>query len=84
MLADRASSSPRVGARRAALRISPRSAAHDDVVQFKGGVFANAVEVLAHAVQDGTNLVITTGAGDTLTLANVLNANLAADHFAFA
>jgi Ca2+-binding RTX toxin-like protein len=60
------------------------SAAHHDVVQFKGGVFANLADVLAHAVQDGTNLVITTNTGDTLTLANVLKANLAADHFAFA
>ncbi|MFL5128344.1 MAG: cadherin-like domain-containing protein [Microvirga sp.] len=60
------------------------SAAHHDVVQFKGGVFANLADVLAHAVQDGTNLVITTNTGDTLTLANVLKANLTADHFAFA
>ena len=60
------------------------SAAHHDVVQFKGGVFANLADVLAHAVQDGTNLVITTSTGDTLTLANVLKANLTADHFAFA
>ena len=51
------------------------SAAHHDVVQFKGGVFANLADVLAHAVQDGTNLVITTSTGDTLTLANVLKAN---------
>ena len=60
------------------------SAAHHDVVQFKGGVFANLADVLAHAVQDGTNLVITTNTGDTLTLANVLKVNLTADHFAFA
>ena len=47
-------------------------------------MFANLADVLAHAVQDGTNLVITTSTGDTLTLANVLKANLTADHFAFA
>jgi serralysin len=54
-----------------------------DVIQFKGGVFANFDAVMAHAVQDGTNVVITSSAGDTLTLANLVKANLTADDFVF-
>jgi hypothetical protein len=39
---------------------------------------------MAHAVQDGSNTVITSNGGDTLTLANVLKSNLVVDDFAFA
>jgi hypothetical protein len=38
---------------------------------------------MAHAVQDATNVVITSNAGDTLTLANVLKATLTTDDFVF-
>jgi hypothetical protein len=54
-----------------------------DIVQFKGGVFADFADVKAHAVQDGTNVVVTATTGDTLTLANVALANLVADDFRF-
>ena len=59
------------------------SPAQHDVIQFKGGVFADFADVLAHAVQDGANTVITTNGGDTLTLANVLKTSLVSDDFAF-
>jgi serralysin len=54
-----------------------------DVIQFKGGIFRDFADVMAHAVQDGTNVVVTSAAGDTLTLANVTQASLAADDFVF-
>jgi VCBS repeat-containing protein len=60
------------------------SPAHHDVIQFNGGIFANFADVMAHAVQDATNVVITSNAGDTLTLANVLKASLTTDDFVFA
>jgi len=58
--------------------------AHHDFILFKGGVFADAADVLAHAVQQATNVVITASTGDSLTLANVQLANLVADDFRFA
>jgi Ca2+-binding RTX toxin-like protein len=58
--------------------------AHHDFILFKGGVFADAADVLAHAVQQATNVIITASTGDSLTLANVQLANLVADDFRFA
>src|SRR5215204_3392558 len=58
--------------------------AHHDFILFKGGVFVDSADVLAHAVQQATNVVITASTGDSLTLANVQLANLAADDFRFA
>ena len=45
--------------------------AHHDFILFKGGVFVDSADVLAHAVQQATNVVITASTGDSLTLANV-------------
>jgi Ca2+-binding RTX toxin-like protein len=58
--------------------------AHHDFILFKGGVFVDSADVLAHAVQQATNVVITASTGDSLTLANVQLANLVADDFRFA
>src|SRR5215207_494544 len=55
-----------------------------DVIQFNGGVFTDFANLLAHAVQNGTNTVITSDGGDTLTLANVVRASLVSDDFVFA
>jgi serralysin len=55
-----------------------------DIIQFNGGVFTDFAGVLAHAVENGGNTTITSDAGDTLTLANVLRASLVADDFRFA
>jgi Ca2+-binding RTX toxin-like protein len=56
------------------------TAAHHDIIQFKGGVFSDFPDVLAHAVQQATNVVITASTGDSLTLANVQIANLVVMH----
>ena len=54
------------------------------MIQFNGGVFTDFANLLAHAVQDGTNILIISDGGDTLTLANVLRASLVSDDFVFA
>jgi Ca2+-binding RTX toxin-like protein len=61
----------------------PGTVAHHDVIQFNGGVFADFADLLGHAVQSGTSTVITDAAGHTLTLANVVKANLISDDFVF-
>ena len=47
-------------------------------------MFADFADVMAHAAQNATNVVITSNVGHTLTLANALQASLVADDFAFA
>ena len=42
--------------------------AHHDFILSKGGVFADAADVLAHAVQQATNVVITASTGDNRRL----------------
>ena len=58
--------------------------AHHDFILFKGGIFADVADVLAHAAQQATNVVITASTGDSLTLANIQLANVIADDFRFA
>jgi Ca2+-binding RTX toxin-like protein len=58
--------------------------AHHDIIQFKGGVFADFADVVAHAQQQATNVIITANSGETLTLANVTLASLVVDDFRFA
>ena len=53
-----------------------------DVIQFEGGLFADLVDLKAHAVDTAAGLVITTGA-DTLTLTGVTKAQLDAGDFLF-
>ncbi|MFL5215189.1 MAG: calcium-binding protein [Microvirga sp.] len=55
-----------------------------DAIQFNGGVFTSFDDLMAHAVQSATNVIITDASGDTLTLANVLKTSLVADDFRFA
>ncbi len=54
------------------------------MIQFNGGVFTSFGDVMAHAVQAATNVVITDASGHTLLLANVTLASLVADDFRFA
>ena len=53
------------------------------MIQFNGGVFTNFADLMSHAVQSATNTVITDAGGHTLTLANVVKANLISDDFVF-
>ena len=55
-----------------------------DAIQFNGGVFTSFDDLMAHAVQSATNVIITDASGDTLMLANVLKTSLVADDFRFA
>ncbi|MFL4988517.1 MAG: hypothetical protein ACJ8C0_09215, partial [Microvirga sp.] len=61
----------------------PGTVAHHDVIQFTGGVFADFADLMSHAVESATNTVITDASGHTLTLANVVKANLISDDFVF-
>ena len=56
---------------------------HHDVIQFTGGVFADFADLMAHSAQSATNTVITDAGGHTLTLANVVKANLISDDLVF-
>jgi len=61
----------------------PGTVAHHDVIQFTGGIFTNFADLMSHAAQSATNTVITDTGGHTLTLANVVKANLISDDFVF-
>ncbi len=64
----------------------PQSAAntnHDTIV-FAPGTFADAQDVLSHAVASGSNTLITDHAGDTLVLSRVSPAQLTARDFSVA
>jgi Ca2+-binding RTX toxin-like protein len=50
-------------------------------VQFGQNIFHNFSDVLAHTVQDGTDVVIDLGAGNSLTLKNIQKSALSADDF---
>jgi serralysin len=54
-----------------------------DVIRMDQSVFANLAAVLAAATQVGDDVVITKDAGNTITLENVLKANLSSDDFSF-
>ncbi len=60
-------------------------AASEDVIELVGfgAAFDTFAEVIAAATDDGTNTTIDFGNGDTLTLLNVLVADLHADDFIF-
>jgi hypothetical protein len=55
--------------------------ANTDVIQFSHTVFADAATALSHAAQVGSDVLITFDANDTVTLKNVLLANLHASDF---
>lgn len=52
-----------------------------DTVRFASGLFANFADILARAVQSGSDVVITLDASNTLTLSDVQLANLTANDF---
>ncbi|WP_293456771.1 hypothetical protein, partial [Phenylobacterium sp.] len=56
----------------------------DDVIRFDGVGFTDFADVIAHAVQAGSNIVITDDAGDTLQLNNLQLASLHSGDFLFA
>ena len=53
------------------------------MIQFTGGAFTDFADLMSHAVQSATNTVITDAGGHTLTLANVVKADLISDDFVF-
>ncbi|MCZ0733021.1 calcium-binding protein [Phreatobacter sp. AB_2022a] len=59
-------------------------AASPDIIQFKSSIFADFAAVMAAATQNGSDVLISTGGGDTLLLKNVGLSNLHADDFIFA
>lgn len=56
-------------------------AAGTDTIRFAAGLFAGFSDILARAVQNGSDVVITLDASNTLTLSNVQLANLTAIDF---
>ena len=54
-----------------------------DTIQFSTAVFANYADMMAHAQQVATNVVITDASGNTLLLASVNLSSLVADDFSF-
>ncbi|RJF88039.1 calcium-binding protein [Oleomonas cavernae] len=56
----------------------------DDVIRFQDGLFAGFADIMAHAVQSDTAVVITWSAGNKLTLADTLLGDLQSDDFLFA
>ncbi|HEX8663226.1 MAG TPA: calcium-binding protein [Beijerinckiaceae bacterium] len=54
-----------------------------DTIQFSTAVFANYADMMAHAAQVATNVVITDRSGNTLLLASVNLSSLVADDFSF-
>jgi Ca2+-binding RTX toxin-like protein len=54
-----------------------------DIIEFERSVFSDFADVLAHAAQVGTSVVINDDAGNALTLDRVKLATLTADDFAF-
>lgn len=59
------------------------SGASADVLQFSSSLFADFTEVMSHTTQVGNNVVVTLDADNTVTLANLQMASLAADDFRF-
>jgi Ca2+-binding RTX toxin-like protein len=59
------------------------SAAGGDVVQFDKAVFANWAQLLSHAVQSGSNVVITADPSNSITLQNVALSSLQQSNFQF-
>jgi hypothetical protein len=53
------------------------------VIQFGPGVFAGFDDMMAHAIQSSTSVLITTDGGADLTLVNTLKTSLLADDFRF-
>ena len=56
---------------------------HTDAIQFDASLFANAAAILASTTDSAGGAVITDAAGDTLTLAGVTTASLAAHSSVF-
>jgi serralysin len=56
----------------------------DDVIDFTGGLFGSFANVMSHAAQAGSDVVITYDALNAITLKNVALASLSANDFAFA
>lgn len=54
-----------------------------DVLQFSSSLFSDFAEVMSHTTQVGNNVVVTLDADNTVTLANLQMASLAADDFRF-
>jgi hypothetical protein len=65
------------------LDLEPGTAAHYNVIQFDGGVFADFADLLGHSAQSAP-APSSHAAGHSLTLANVVKANLISDDFVFA
>ncbi|WP_414470843.1 calcium-binding protein [Microvirga sp. M2] len=55
----------------------------EDVIEFSTAVFSGYAAVLAASTQSGSNVMITAGAGNTITLKNVTLSSLHADDFRF-
>jgi VCBS repeat-containing protein len=51
---------------------------HTDAIQFDASMFANTADILAHTTDSAAGALITSAAGDTLTLTGVTAASLAA------
>jgi Ca2+-binding RTX toxin-like protein len=58
--------------------------ATEDKIRFEDGLFADFADVMAHAAQVGSAVVIGYSAGNTVTLGSYQLGNLAADDFLFA
>jgi hypothetical protein len=58
-------------------------AATDDIIEFSTALFADFAAVSGACVQSGSNVVITAGTGDTITLKSVTLSTLDADDFRF-
>jgi Ca2+-binding RTX toxin-like protein len=59
------------------------NSAEQDIIQFDHTVFADFSAVQAHMAQDGSDVVITADANDTITVKNTSIANLSANDFHF-
>ena len=61
---------------------APAGAGHD-VIILLASMFANFAAVQSHMTQSGSDVVISDGLGDAITLSNVLTTNLSAGDFTF-
>jgi hypothetical protein len=52
-----------------------------DVIEIHDNIFADFADVLAHSTQSGTNVVITADGVNSITLVDVVLANLNANDF---
>ncbi|WP_051909764.1 FG-GAP-like repeat-containing protein [Neorhizobium galegae] len=59
------------------------SAAGGDIIQFDKAVFANWTQLLSHAVQSGSNVVITADPNNSITLQSVALSSLQQSNFQF-